>query len=78
MSTKPGKPYLHLVVACAEAPEAVLRTIKAWAHRRLVESGLAAPGGKLWGRHGSTVYLWTRESVDRATWYVLYEQDAPR
>jgi REP element-mobilizing transposase RayT len=67
--------HVHVVVASTSTPEDVLRTIKAWATRRLVESGSVPGGRKVWGRHGSTLYLWTRDSVERAVWYVLYEQD---
>ena len=66
---------MHRVVAAAVEPEQVMRTVKAWATRALVEKGHVARSSKVWGRHGSTVYLWTRESVDRARWYVREQQD---
>jgi REP element-mobilizing transposase RayT len=67
--------HVHVLITARAKPEDVLRTIKAWATRRLVEAGAAAQGSKVWSRHGSTVYLWSGEAVERAEWYVRYEQD---
>jgi REP element-mobilizing transposase RayT len=66
--------HVHAVVTGSQAPEDMLRSIKAWATRRLAEAGLVEPGAHVWSRHGSTVYLWTQASVERAKWYVLYGQ----
>jgi REP element-mobilizing transposase RayT len=68
--------HIHVVVSAPRDPESVLRTIKAWATRRLVEAALFERGAHVWSRHGSTVYLWTAASVDRAIWYVVNGQDA--
>ena len=70
--------HLHVVVSCPREPEAVLQALKSWTTRRLVERGIVLPGLKVWSRHGSTVYLWTWQSVDRATEYVVHGQDGVR
>jgi hypothetical protein len=68
--------HVHLVVTALSEPEVVLQSIKSWTTRRLVEARLLVLDGPLWARHGSTVYLWTSESVDRAIDYVVHRQDA--
>ena len=68
--------HVHCVISAPTEPEGLLRTLKAWTTRRRVEASLLASGTKPWARHGSTVYLWTPDSRERAVWYVLYEQDA--
>ena len=70
--------HIHYVISAPTLPESLLVTLKAWTTRRLVEAGLLEKGVKPWSRHGSTVYLWTPESCERAVWYVLYEQDDTR
>jgi hypothetical protein len=42
----------------------------------LNDRGLDAPDRRRWARHGSTRYLWTRESVLAAIYYVVHEQGA--
>lgn len=69
--------HVHVVVGASDAPEPVMTRFKAWATRRLVESGLLPTGTKLWARHGSTRYLWTRHAVDAACRYVRDMQDLP-
>jgi REP element-mobilizing transposase RayT len=68
--------HVHLVVAAHCEPEVVLRSIKSWTTRRLVEARLVALDGPLWARHGSTICLWTLDSVDRAIDYVVHRQDS--
>jgi len=45
-------------------------SFKAYATRKLRETGLMNPDVKPWARHGSTPYLWTEEEVHRAIEYV--------
>lgn len=74
--------HVHVVVSAAEdPPEKVMNSFKAWGTRRMVESGAAVQGIKVWSRHGSTRWLLqTDMSFDRAVKYVLEEQgpDLPR
>ncbi len=67
--------HVHAVVSASRAPEDILRSIKAWATRRLVEGGQFERGAHVWSRHGSTVNQWSEASVERAIWYVLHGQD---
>lgn len=69
--------HLHAVVAGSHAPERMLIDLKARATRVLRELGLRLPNQKLWSRHGSTVYLWTDEQIQRACHYVAEQQDDP-
>src|SRR5262249_43352775 len=62
--------HVHVVLSAAGAPEPVMTTLKAWATRRLVEAGMVRAGEKVWARHGSTRYLWTREAMEAACRYV--------
>lgn len=66
--------HVHVVVAAPCKPERVMHALKAWSTRRMVESGLWAPGEKVWVRHGSTRYLWTPLSLSRACDYVVEGQ----
>jgi hypothetical protein len=59
-----------VVVGAAEKPESVMNTLKAYASRKLNESGLEASDRRRWSRHGSTRYLWSREQVQDAVSYV--------
>ena len=62
--------HVHLVVTADRRPEDVLSSLKAWATKALVASGLAAPGERIWTRHGSTRYLWSEADVAAAGTYV--------
>jgi hypothetical protein len=70
--------HIRYVISAPTDPERVLLVLEAWTTRRLVEAELIPEGTKPWSRHGSTLYLWTLESCERAVWYVLYEQDEAR
>ena len=48
--------------------------MKAYSSRALNQRGLDFPGQRRWARHGSTQYLWTKESVRAAIRYVVDEQ----
>jgi len=65
--------HVHVVVTAPADPECLLRSLKAWCTRRLVELGSFERGSPVWSRHGSTVYLWTEESRERAIWYVEHD-----
>ena len=51
-----------------------METFKAYATRRLRETGLLSGDIKPWARHGSTPCLWTEEAVEKAIDYVLNGQ----
>ena len=69
--------HVHGVVEAAAAPEAIMNAWKAYASRRLNETGVDSPDRKRWARHGSTRYLWTDDDLAAAVHYVLYEQGEP-
>ena len=46
--------HVHVVLAAARAPGAVMNSLKSWATRRLREAGLLDEDTKPWERHGST------------------------
>jgi len=66
--------HVHSVVKASCKPEHVMDTFKAYATRRLRETGLLDPKTKPWARHGSTPYLWTEEAGERAIDYVINGQ----
>jgi REP element-mobilizing transposase RayT len=66
--------HVHSVVTASSRPEHVMDTFKAYATRRLRETGLLDPKTKPWARHGSTPYLWTEEAVEKAIDYVINGQ----
>jgi REP element-mobilizing transposase RayT len=67
--------HVHIVVSGEEKPEKMMVIFKAYATRAIRENG---NGGtiikKYWTRHGSTKYLWTKESLESAIRYVKNEQ----
>jgi REP element-mobilizing transposase RayT len=63
--------HVHAVVAADAIPERVMNDFKVWATKRMRESGIAAPEGKIWSRHGSTIWLWTQRDLAAACSYVL-------
>jgi REP element-mobilizing transposase RayT len=66
--------HVHLVVAARCAPEPVMNSLKAWCTRRLREAALVSQDARVWSRHGSTRYLWTRQAVEAAAAYVVERQ----
>jgi hypothetical protein len=66
-----------IVTADGWAPEEVMRTLKAWATRRLREAGLSLRTEPVWSHHGSTIYLWTSEQLASAVWYAVEAQERP-
>lgn len=70
--------HAHAVVAArGTAPGVIVGQFKAWATRRLRESGLVSPEIEIWTARSSTRYLWEPYHVHRAIEYVLHEQDGP-
>jgi REP element-mobilizing transposase RayT len=72
--------HVHVVVETDETPEnakpeKALNDFKAWATRRLRESGSLSNAAEVWEHHGSTRYLKTEEAVASACHYVLNCQD---
>lgn len=66
--------HVHLVATAGCKPEPVLNALKAYSSRALNHFALDGPDRRRWARHGSTRYLWTRESVSAAIQYVVHEQ----
>jgi len=67
--------HVHVILTAAQKPEPIMTTLKAWCTRRLREDGLVAADARVWSRHGSTLYLWTPQSYERARHYVDRMQD---
>jgi REP element-mobilizing transposase RayT len=63
--------HVHLVVEAEVPPERVMNDLKSYASRCLNRVGLDEPTRKRWARHGSTRWLWERESVSAAIRYVV-------
>lgn len=68
--------HAHIVVEAEETPEKMMTTFKAHASRKMNEASPATKDRRRWARHGSTRYLWTKESLDEAVKYVLDRQGA--
>ncbi len=51
-----------------------MNDLKAYSSRRLNQLGFDEPDRKRWARHGSTRWLWNRESVLAAIRYVVDKQ----
>jgi len=66
--------HVHSVVRARCKPDHVLTAFKAYSTRKLREARLVNRDMKPWARHGSTVYLWTEEQVNRAIGYVVEGQ----
>jgi REP element-mobilizing transposase RayT len=66
--------HIHVVVRGRSKPEPIMNSFKAYATRKLNESGLERARRRRWARHGSTKYLWDVESVLGAIDYALDQQ----
>ena len=63
--------HVHAVIEnAAVTPERMLGQLKSWSTRRLREAGLLGRDARVWTHHGSTRYLWNRQSVADAVAYV--------
>ena len=69
--------HVHIVVEAESRPERVMNDLKSFASRCLNRAGLEEPMRKRWARHGSTRWLWKRESVSAAIRYVIDGQGDP-
>jgi REP element-mobilizing transposase RayT len=69
--------HAHTVVSAMINPEPILAAFKSYSTRALRQSGLLGADVKPWARHGSTIYLWKEEDVQRAIEYVIMGQDYP-
>ena len=66
--------HIHSVVSASCKPEHMMDSFKAYATRKLRAASLLDQDVKPWGRHGSTLYLWMEEEVQRAIDYVINGQ----
>lgn len=66
--------HVHVIVQAEETPEFVMPQLKSAASRRLNDLGFDNGSRRRWARHGSTRYLFNRESIEEATRYVLERQ----
>jgi REP element-mobilizing transposase RayT len=69
--------HLHVVVNANATPEIAMNTFKSYSSRALNVQHIDRPQQKRWARHGSTQYLWTKEEVRSAIFYVLAKQGQP-
>jgi REP element-mobilizing transposase RayT len=69
--------HVHALVVADEAPEVIIRTLKAYASRALNNGAIDGPDRHRWARHGSTKYLWTSDQITAAVNYVVSQQGAP-
>ncbi|UCG33913.1 MAG: transposase [Phycisphaerales bacterium] len=69
--------HVHVVVTAAEAPERVMKDLKAYASRALTRGAVDDCPGRRWTRHGSTRYINAQLSLDAAIDYVLNQQGEP-
>lgn len=69
--------HVHVVVTVGDASgERALVEFKAWSTRALRRADIHGEyDGKIWTKHGSTRYLWTPDSLNRAVDYVVNGQD---
>lgn len=65
--------HVHVVVSAEVEPEKVMGQFKSWASRAL-HDGYVATDRKIWTRHGSTRWIKTDASLQRAIEYVTNEQ----
>src|ERR1043165_8227586 len=66
--------HVHAVVTAMTKPEPILNAFKSYSTRAMRLKGVVKESGKLWSRHGSTVYLWKERDVAEAIQYVMFGQ----
>jgi len=66
--------HVHLVINADAKPEKVMNDFKSYMTRGLRRAGLVDSKATVWGRHGSTRYLWTPEAIVAACRYVVEDQ----
>ena len=64
--------HVHVIVKSNEDPDKVMADLKAWATRKLRETGHDFE--KVWTKHGSTKYVFTGDKLKEKVHYVIYEQ----
>lgn len=64
--------HTHVIVNSKEKPDKVMYDFKAWATRKLRESGNHFD--KVWTRQGSTKYIFKYDKLKEKVHYVIYEQ----
>jgi REP element-mobilizing transposase RayT len=69
--------HVHIVVDADARPERIMNDLKSYASRCLNRVGLDNIARKRWARHGSTRWLWKRQSVSAAIRYVVDRQGDP-
>ncbi|XVJ58884.1 MAG: hypothetical protein HEQ23_05580 [Tepidisphaera sp.] len=62
--------HVHVVVTSDLVPESTMDQFKAWCTRKLREDRHFSPRQPIWTEHGSTRWLNTAESLERAVRYV--------
>jgi REP element-mobilizing transposase RayT len=70
--------HVHVVISVgpSEAPERVMRMLKAAGTRRIRMMPVPLPPERTWSRHGSTRYLWSLAALGTAVRYVtLHEEE---
>jgi REP element-mobilizing transposase RayT len=63
--------HVHIVVDAEVRPERIMNDLKSYASRCLNRLGLDCPDRKRWARHGSTRWLWKKQSVSAVIRYVV-------
>jgi REP element-mobilizing transposase RayT len=67
--------HIHIVVSGEEKPEKMMVNFKAYATRAIRKcNNEQTTIRKYWTHHGSTKYIWTKESLVSTIKYVRYEQ----
>ncbi len=69
--------HVHVVVSGEAPPERMMTAFKAYASRGLTAAGLGDKTERRWSRHGSTRWLNTEETIQRAIRYTVDEQGEP-
>ncbi len=69
--------HVHVVCTAPDPPEKVMGEFKAWSTRRLRQSRPGIPD-RLWTSHGSTRWIDSESSFQRAITYVRDEQGSQR
>jgi len=64
--------HVHIVVNSTDPIDKVMESLKARATRKLRQSGYNL--SKVWTRHGSTKYIFTRAKLFEKIHYIIYEQ----
>jgi hypothetical protein len=69
--------HVNVVLQADQSPEQVMNILKAYSSRALNQADVDIADCKRWTRHGSTRYLWRRESVGETVEYVVRKQGDP-